>query len=243
MRARQPADVGVERAGEAAIGGDRHQQMHLVACRCRPAASARSGCRPALAASDASIRSMRSRIGPRRLRLRLRAAQLGGGDHLHGAGDLLRRFDAVDAVAEGFQAGHAARHRPAEDALAVTSAAQANALVNPSRKAISFFSVSGLISRSLRIASRMPGSRAWISLSSCGSNAPTWPTGDAVEIAAHAGEHRDHLLLDRQRLVLRLLQQLGQPRAARQQFLRRRRRGRRRTARTPPFRGTAPAPA
>src|SRR5271166_6843092 len=45
---------------------------------------------------------------------------------------------------------------------------------------------------------------------------------DPVEIAADAGEDRHHLLLDGHRLELRLLQEFGQPRAARQQLLRRR---------------------
>src|SRR5438552_16339769 len=44
----------------------------------------------------------------------------------------------------------------------------------------------------------------------------------AIEIAAHAGEDHRDLLLDRERAELRLLQQLGQARAARQQALRRR---------------------
>src|SRR5215467_2467873 len=45
---------------------------------------------------------------------------------------------------------------------------------------------------------------------------------DLVEIAAGAREDRDHLLLDSHRRELRLLQELGEPRAARQQALGRR---------------------
>src|SRR5690348_5118598 len=46
------------------------------------------------------------------------------------------------------------------------------------------------------------------------------PDFQAVEIAARASEDRNHLFLDRHRLVLRLLEQLGQSRTARQQLLR-----------------------
>ena len=45
---------------------------------------------------------------------------------------------------------------------------------------------------------------------------------DAVEIAAHAGEDGDHLLLHRHRRELVLLEKLGQPRAAIEEALRRR---------------------
>ena len=51
------------------------------------------------------------------------------------------------------------------------------------------------------------------------SNSPTRPSRELVEVAAGAGEDRHHLLLHRHRLVLRLLQQLRQPRAAREQRL------------------------
>src|SRR5215469_17300258 len=44
---------------------------------------------------------------------------------------------------------------------------------------------------------------------------------DGVEITARAGEDRDHLLLDRHRAELRLLQELRQPGPPRQQLLRR----------------------
>ena len=47
----------------------------------------------------------------------------------------------------------------------------------------------------------------------------TSSTFELVEIAAHATEDRHHLLLDRKRLVLRLLQELGQPGAAGEQPL------------------------
>jgi hypothetical protein len=50
-------------------------------------------------------------IGARRLGLLLRAAQLRGRDHLHRRGDLLRRFDAVDAVAQAFRLGIAPTRR------------------------------------------------------------------------------------------------------------------------------------
>ena len=58
--ARGAADVGVEGAGQAAIGGDRRPADASGPCRCRPAAAARSGCRPprrpARAASAPSAR-------------------------------------------------------------------------------------------------------------------------------------------------------------------------------------------
>src|SRR6185437_2097451 len=44
---------------------------------------------------------------------------------------------------------------------------------------------------------------------------------DAVEEALRTRENRDHLLLDRHRIVLRLLQQLGQASATSEQALRR----------------------
>ena len=42
-------------------------------------------------------------VGTRRDRRFLRTAQLGGGDHLHRLGDLLRRLHRADADLEGFQ--------------------------------------------------------------------------------------------------------------------------------------------
>ena len=52
------------------------------------------------------------REGARGLGGRLRPAQLGGRDHLHGLGDLLRRLDGGDAVAEVFQCSHGVRLCP-----------------------------------------------------------------------------------------------------------------------------------
>ena len=64
-----------------------------------------------------------------------------------------------------------------------------------------------------------------------------------VEVAPGAEEDGDDLLLDGHRLVLRLLEQLDQARAAVQLRLRRRRRGPRRRPRRTPARGTATGPA
>ena len=50
-------------------------------------------------------------VGPRRLGRRLRAPELRRGHHLHGLGDLLRRLDRGDAVAQLLQRRHGARSR------------------------------------------------------------------------------------------------------------------------------------
>ena len=54
-------------------------------------------------------------IGARGLGRRLRAAQLGGRDHLHGLGDLLRRLGGGDADAHVLEAGHASSLAPPSD--------------------------------------------------------------------------------------------------------------------------------
>ena len=110
-RARMPPDVRVERAGKTAISGDRHQQVVLVLARASQQRRRiwhirnRSGERAQHALHAFSI-------GARGFRLRLGAAQLRSRHHLHGGGDLLRRFDAVDPGPEVFQRGHGISSSP-----------------------------------------------------------------------------------------------------------------------------------
>ncbi len=103
--ARQPHDGGVERTAQPALGRTYDQKMHLIAAaageqlRRRAQISHRSG-------DVAEHLAHMFRIGPRRFRHRLRAAQLGRRHHLHRFGDLLRRLGGGDAVAQVFEARH-----------------------------------------------------------------------------------------------------------------------------------------
>ena len=150
-------------------------------------------------------------IRPRGLRLLLRAAQARGGDHLHRRGDLLRRADAADADPQFLEVGH-----DAAPALVV----RRRSWRSRRGSRVSFFSVSAVISRLVADRRQDLGLLARSSPSIAVSKRVT-PSLDLVEIAARAGEDRDDLLFDRHRRELRLLQQLGQARAAREQALRR----------------------
>ena len=87
---------------------------------------------------------------------------------------------------------------------------------------MSALSLSSLISREVRISSKSAPWLARTSPRNSRSKRLTSVTSMPVEIAAHAGEDGDHLVLHRHRRELVLLEQLGQPRAAIEQPLGRR---------------------
>ena len=95
------ADIGVEGAGQTAIRGDGEDEMGFIP----PIAHQqrrRAGIADRAGGERAHHLAHALGIGARSLRLRLRAAELGGGHHFHRARDLLRGFHAVDPVAERF---------------------------------------------------------------------------------------------------------------------------------------------
>ena len=99
---REARDAGVEAAAQAALGGHDNEQMHLIL------AGADQQWGGALPAGDTCIDvGQHARhalgIGTRGGGSLLRAAQLGGGHHLHGFCDLPRRLHRGDAVAHVFQ--------------------------------------------------------------------------------------------------------------------------------------------
>ena len=99
--ARKAGDLAVEAAAQAALGRADDQQMRVVL------AGAGHQRRRVAAAADGigdvgQHRAHPLRIGTRRLGSFLRTAQLRRGDHLHRLGDLLRRLDRGDTVAEVF---------------------------------------------------------------------------------------------------------------------------------------------
>jgi hypothetical protein len=107
MVAGQTRDGGVERAAQTALGGAHDQQVNPVG----PGAGQKT--RRLRAHGDAGREIAEHhghalRIGTGGLRRGLRPAQLRGGHHLHGLGDLLRRLDRGDAVTKVFQARHRA---------------------------------------------------------------------------------------------------------------------------------------
>ena len=101
MVARKPRDLAVEAAAQAALRRADDEQMHVVL-----AGSGHQGRRIAAAAhrfGDVGQHGAHAlRIGTRGLGGLLRATQLRRGDHLHRLGDLLRRLDRGDPVAEVF---------------------------------------------------------------------------------------------------------------------------------------------
>ena len=97
-------DVGVEAAAQAALGGHDDEQMHLVLAGADE--QLRRGVAVGAPAEVAEHRIHALGIGARGGGRLLGAAQLGRGDHLHRLGDLPRRLDGGDAVAEVFQARH-----------------------------------------------------------------------------------------------------------------------------------------
>src|ERR1700704_5036739 len=103
--AREPHDRRIERAAQAALGGAHHQEMDVGSAGAGEQAGRR------IAAGDGGrdvaqhlVHALR--IGTRDLGGRLRAAQLGSRDHLHGLGDLLRRLGGGAAHPHVFEAGH-----------------------------------------------------------------------------------------------------------------------------------------
>ena len=200
----QPDDGRVERAAQPALGGADDQQMNLVL------AGADHQRRTAFAALErrGEIGEHRLHAGgvrPRRLGRHLRAPELRRGHHLHGLGDLLRRLDGRDAVAELFQRRHGLTH--------------AKALANLSTAALSLSPVSLVISFLSRMASRMSGMLGAHVAQQLGLEAAHGGDLDRIEIAVNAGIDHHHLLLDLHRRELRLLEQLGQARAAIEQAL------------------------
>src|SRR5262245_10113133 len=117
-------EVRVEAAAEAAIAGEHHEVdatllapsqewMRLLG---EPGDDGRE-----------HLRELRS-VGPRLLGGLLRAAQARSGDHLHGLGDLLRRADRADPLAEVLQAGHQAAKRISNSLSAPSSFATTSSL-------------------------------------------------------------------------------------------------------------------
>ena len=99
MFAGEPGDRRVEAAAQAALGGGDDEQMGLVLAgageqRGRVVAAFHRG------GKIGQHRRHALRIGPRRHRRFLGAAQFRRRHHLHGLGDLARRLDRGDAVAE-----------------------------------------------------------------------------------------------------------------------------------------------
>ena len=93
-------------AAEAAFGGHDDEQMHIVF----PGPDQQAGGVLLIGApvqvGEQAIHAFRKRTrGRRRL---LGPAQFGGGHHLHGLGDLARRLDRGDTIAEVFEAWHGA---------------------------------------------------------------------------------------------------------------------------------------
>src|SRR6185312_740183 len=202
-------DRSIEAAGKAAIGGRHQQQMRRVV-----SGAGEQLRRIGLAAQIGRERGQHAlharRIGPGRLGLLLRTAQARGRHHLHRRGDLLRRADGADAKPQFLERGHAPDFPLREGlgeiveearqlflGIAAELALAADRLENPRLPRLELAQHRRLEAGHLRDV-------------------------DLVEISPRAGEDRDHLLLDWHRRILRLLQELGEPRAARQEALRRR---------------------
>ena len=98
----QTHDRGVEGAGQAALAGADQQQMHLILAGAGQQRR-RAGRTRGSGGDVGDHRVHLFGVGPRRFGGGLRAAQLGGRDHLHGLGDLLRRLGGGDADPHVFQ--------------------------------------------------------------------------------------------------------------------------------------------
>ena len=113
--ARLAHDRAVEGAAQAAVGGgDDHRctsSLPVPASSLGPVPPLKRGAERGQHALHALG------IGPGRLGLLLRAAQLGRGHHLHGRGDLLRRLDAADPVPQVLETGHGEAGDPLGEGL------------------------------------------------------------------------------------------------------------------------------
>src|SRR3954453_21924961 len=98
-------DGAVEAAAEAAVRRDDEQQVHVLLAgtghQLRTLAVARHVGGERLEHTAHALGKGATGLG-----LLLRAAELGGGDHLHGGRDLLRRLDAGDPVLKVLKAWH-----------------------------------------------------------------------------------------------------------------------------------------
>src|SRR5262249_7261932 len=117
-------EVGVETAAEAAIAG---QQDEVDATLL---AASQQWMRLLGEPGDDGREHLRELcgVGPRLLGGLLRTAQACSGDHLHGVGDLLRRADRADPLAEVLQAGHQAAKRVSNSLSAPSSFATTSSL-------------------------------------------------------------------------------------------------------------------
>ena len=100
-------DVGVECAGQATVGVGDDQQVDVILARARQqrrSAFARTTGNLGRKAGDDRFQPLA--IGTRGFGRGLRLAQLRGGDHLLGLGDLLGRFDRPDPDFQFLEAGH-----------------------------------------------------------------------------------------------------------------------------------------
>ena len=94
-------DVGVERTRQTTLGGDDHQHVDLILAGAGEQGRGALTTRARGEAGDHALDPLGVRATSHRRFLR--AAQLGGGDHLHRLGDLLRRLDRADADLEGLE--------------------------------------------------------------------------------------------------------------------------------------------
>ena len=109
-------DVRVEPAAQALVGGDHDEQNLRVGTRLTLGQQRMSGwIDTARHAVEHSLHLERERAGANHAILR--AAQLRRRDHLHGFGDLLRRFHRADAAAEVKQRRHRLRRFPRSELL------------------------------------------------------------------------------------------------------------------------------
>ena len=144
-------------------------------------------------------------------------------------------FTERDAVAKVFEAGHRAVSSASPFALGVSlrlvpaslsrrheerELHAAKLLANLSSTPTSFFSVSAVISFLLGDLAQDAGVLLAQQAQQLLLELLHGRDRDRIEIAARAGEDHRHLLLDLERRELRLLQELGQAGAARQQPLR-----------------------
>src|SRR6185295_6771130 len=102
--ARQLGDIRVEAAAQPTLGGHHDQQMHIVLAGPDQETGRVFLVGAPIEVGEQAVHALR--IGTRGRRRLLGPAQLGGGHHLHGLGDLARRLDRGDTIAEVFEAWH-----------------------------------------------------------------------------------------------------------------------------------------